>query len=207
MSNLFGSVGRQMLNQGMLWLSLGFSKEHPLIMDLTKHGNAMVLFSPSSDRQFNILREWYRMQLSSLKASIIIDCNESSHNARKALKTALAGDYRHILIVSPCELFHGVSDARKTLIMNDLRMLASCCESNVIMMESFRENNRLIGEFAEFCDTMMTVGGMTPLYSQIAFGSNVASDIRGKWDAAFRHPDDGVIRFSLKNRIPVNTAA
>lgn len=207
MSNLFGSIGRQMLNQGMLWLSLGFSQEHPLIMDLTKHGNAMVLFSPSSDRQFNILREWYRMQVSSLNASIIIDCNESPHNARKALKTALTGDYRHILIVSPCELFHGVSDARKTLIMNDLRMLATCRESNVIMMESFRGNNRLIGEFAEYCDTIMTVGGMTPLYSQIAFGGNCVSDIRGKWDVAFRNPDDGVIRFSLKNRIPVSVAA
>ena len=201
-SNGLGTVGRVMLNQGLIWLSLGYAGTQPLVANMNKNHAVMVLISPSSCKQMNMLSAWYAEQFASTGNSVIIDCRESSHSARIMLSNALEND--NILIISPSSLFDGVrSDARMNALKTSLTMLMHDDNKRVMIVESFTANAKLIGDLCDASDAVMTVGSMTPVYSQLAFGSCIANGIKGKWDAFMQTANNGFQKFSLKGRIPL----
>ena len=201
-SNGLGTVGRVMLNQGLIWLSLGYAGTQPLAVNMNENHAVMVLISPSSCKQMNMLSAWYAEQFSSTSNSVIIDCRESSHSARMMLTSAIEND--NILIISPSLLFDGVrSDASMNALKTSLTMLMHDDNKRVMIVESFTANAKLIGDLCDASDAVMTVGSMTPVYSQLAFGSCIANGIKGKWDALMQTASSGFQKFSLKGRIPL----
>lgn len=203
-SNGLGTVGRVMLNQGLIWLSLGYAGTHPLAVNMNENHAVMVLISPSSCKQMNMLSAWYAEQFASITNAVIIDCRESSHSARMMLTSAIENDNDNILIISPSSLFDGVrSDARMNALKTSLTMLMHDDNKRVMIVESFTANAKLIGDLCDASDAVMTVGSMTPVYSQLAFGSCIANGIKGKWDALMQTANSGFQKFSLKGRIPV----
>ena len=203
-SNGLGTVGRVMLNQGLIWLSLGYAGTQPLVVNMNKNQSVMVLISPSSCKQMNMLSEWYAEQFASTSNSVIIDCRESSHSARMMLASAIENDNDNILIISPSSLFDGVrSDARMNALKTSLAMLMHDDNKRVMIVESFTADAKLIGDLCDASDAVMTVGSMTPVYSQLAFGSCIANGIKGKWDAFMQTANNGFQKFSLKGRIPL----
>lgn len=199
----FGSVGRQMLRQGFIWMSLGFSDGSPLAINMNENRSIMVLFSPSSHKQQFLIESWYSYQLSQLSDSLIIDCCESPRMARQAVLSVLSGDETIIMIKNPSSLFEGVRTAfKRDLIMNALHALIADDSKRVVITESFGRPGVFIGGLADSCDAVMTVGMITPVYSQLAFGSGIATGLNGRWDAFCRTADGRQLRFSLKGRIP-----
>lgn len=196
----FGTVGLSMLDQGFIWLSLGFAGMHPLVVD---SGSVMVLVSPSSPKQFHMLAGFYSMQFLAMDDSVVIDCRESAHSARMMLARAVRDGIANMLLISPSLLFTGVrSDATRRSLKASLSAVMADGSRRVMALESFAADAKLIGALSCQFDNVMTVGTMTALYSQLAFGGTVASDAKGKWTAVVRTAANGFQWFSLKGRIP-----
>lgn len=201
--NRFGAIGVQMINQGLIWLSLGFSGNNRLCVNINDSINNMVIFSPLSIRQECILTRWYSFQFKQMNDSIIIDCLESPRIARKRLLTAHSEGFRNIMIIHPYELFKGVKTAfKKHLITNALNEIMHDDNIHVFIIESFRSDDKFIGDLSSSCDSVMTVGTMTPMKSQIAFGNANANNIKGNWHAYASIKGLKSFGFSIKDHIP-----
>lgn len=198
----FGTVGLRMLDQGFIWLSLGYAGMRPLAVD---SGSVMVLVSPSSPKQFGMLADWYSAQFIAMDDGVVIDCRESAHAARMALAQAVHDGIANMLLISPSSLFTGVrGNAAIRSLRASLSALSQDGSRRVMMVESFNADAKLIGMLSCRADNVMTVGSMTPLYSQLAFGSTVAGDVKGKWTAIVRTAANGFQRFSVKGRLPIH---
>ena len=204
----FGSVGKGIVSQGLLWFAFGCSKNHLLAADLPSIGNLLTVSSTASSTQLSLTESLYEHEISLLDDADAITSDMTPYESRKKLFSWNDADFAApstLLIERVSSLYEGVrSESLRKRLDDDMMRLMENDTVHVVMTDILSARScGLLGMIAERCGGRVAMGRMTSLYSHIVFCDDSAADLRGSWNAQARLNGE-TFRYSMRNRLPAN---
>lgn len=180
-------IGNEMIASGIFWLSLGYESGHPLVMNL-HDGGALIVASPSSWKQLNILESFYEEELSHKDMRIVIISRDMSPYECRMMLSKHHNESCTFLIEGVERLYDGLRSDKSIHHIDS--MISSVLKSSGIITTTFRYDAHMLGLLSSMASVTMTIGPLTPVYSQLVLGgASPISGSRDRWKVVMRHHD------------------
>lgn len=199
-----GNLGREMLSSGIFWFSLGSCHGCPLAVNINDIDSIFIISAPSSHKQLNILESLYAYETKQFRNHYIMDRGMTPYECRALLRSIVnipESVNTLVLLEGIDRVYHGLHSLSGINEMNAcISHLAHMSNIKSIITDDFHDAYSRIGFLAETSGLVMTIGAMTPLYSQLAFGYPLSNYNKDAWSAIAMTPE-GMYSFRLKNHM------
>lgn len=200
-----GNLGREMLSSGIFWFSLGSVHGNTLSININDISSMFIICSPASYHQLRMVESLYEYQTRHLPRHFIMDRDMSPRECRHMIHAAAqfhANEESMVLIEGINRLYDGVRSYSGTHnVDDDISSIMNNTHMKIIITDDFHDSSTRIGRISHNSDFVMTIGAMTPLYSQLAFGHSLSNYKKDVWSAIAMTSNEMIYSFRLKNHM------